>query len=106
MVQQLIKVIGYEETVLMLKLLGIQGKIVEKAEEFLKEFKFSTKDKKIGMIIIAIELPEEMIDYILDFKLNNRRPFVYYLPNIFQPNIDNDDPFLNIIKNSIGQIIM
>lgn len=106
MAQQRIEVLGYEETVLMLRLIGINGKILEKPEQFLKEFKSSIKNKRIGMIIIALDLPEEMIDYILEFKLNNRRPFVYYLPNIFQPNIQNNDPFLNIIKNQISQIIM
>lgn len=100
-----IHVVGNEETVQLFGLLGIDGTILKKSEDFVKEFKDLVTQTTIGMIIVALDLPEENIDFLVDFKLNTRRPFVFYLPDIFQPNIENEDPFLRKIYDSINKII-
>ena len=98
-------VLGSEEIVLMLGLIGIEGKIIEEPDSFLKEFEKLRNMPSIGMILVAIKLPEELIDQLIDFKLNNRRPFVHYIPDIFAPNIENEDVVLKRILNIIERII-
>ena len=105
MSDQEIYVIGYDEIVLLLGLLGIQGSVLEKSDDFMEIFKNLIKNPSIGMIIIALELPSDIIDYLIDFKLNNRRPFIFYLPDIFQFNIEKNNIFLKKISKSINNII-
>ncbi len=105
MPEQTIHVIGYDEIVLLLGLLGIDGTILESSEQFMTTFNQLIKNPSIGMIIIALDLPEEIINFLVDFKLNNRKPLIYLLPDIFQTDVENEDVFLNIIRKSIGKII-
>lgn len=105
MVAKDIHIIGYDEAVLMMGLLGIDGTIVERNEDFLNEFKKLTKKTNIRMIIVALDLPKDTIDYIIEFKLNNLKPFVFCLPDIFARNYEREDIFFNRIIDSIGKII-
>lgn len=105
MTGQKIYIIGSDDFVILLRLLGIEGTIIEDSNNFLMIFNKLIKNTSIGMVIIAIDLPLDLIDFIIDFKLNNRKPFVFYLPNIFKTNIENEDVFYNKILNSIGKII-
>ncbi|MFX1257975.1 MAG: V-type ATP synthase subunit F [Promethearchaeota archaeon] len=105
MPEQKIHILGNEQIVLMLGLLGIEGTILQNSEKFLKEFNDLINQPSIGIIIVALDLSDEIVDFLIDFKLNNKTPFVYYLPDIFQPNIEYEDIFLNKIFESIGKII-
>lgn len=100
-----IHVLGDEDIVLLFGLLGIDGSIIENSEVFLKKFDILTKDSSIGMIIIFMKLPNEIIDFILEFKISNKSPFIYLIPDIFQSDIENRDIFFNKIFESIEQII-
>jgi vacuolar-type H+-ATPase subunit F/Vma7 len=99
-----IYVIGDEDIVLMLGLLGIEGTIIENREDFLKVFNDLVTHPKIGMILITIRLSDEIIDFLLDFKLNNKEPFIFILPDVFQPNIERSDVLLSKISNAISDI--
>jgi len=103
--QEILVISNDDDIVLLLGLLGVSGHLIHVAEGFLKEFNKIIKDPSIGMIIIALELPSDVIDYLIDFKLNNRRPFVFYLPNIFQSEVEKNNVFLNKIFKSISKII-
>jgi len=105
MTGQNIHVFGDEEIILLFGLLGIDGTLTENSESFLKKFDLLTKDSSIGMIIIFMDLPNEVIDFILEFKMSNKTPFIYLIPNIFQPDIENRDVIFNKIFESIEQII-
>ncbi|MFX1380637.1 MAG: V-type ATP synthase subunit F [Promethearchaeota archaeon] len=98
-------VLGDEEIILLFGLLGIDGTLTENSEGFLKKFDLLTKDSSIGMIIIFMDLPNEIIDFILEFKMSNKTPFIYLIPNIFQSDIENRDVIFNKIFESIEQII-
>ncbi|MFX0083435.1 MAG: V-type ATP synthase subunit F [Candidatus Hodarchaeota archaeon] len=97
-------VVGDEDIVLMFGLLGIEGTIIEHRDEFLKLFNNLVTQPEIGMIIITLKLSDELIDFLLDFKLNNKKPFIFILPDIFQPNIERMDVLLNKISNAISEI--
>ncbi|MFW9897961.1 MAG: V-type ATP synthase subunit F [Candidatus Thorarchaeota archaeon] len=101
-----IHIIGYDEIVLLYELLGIEGTILEDPNKFFDEFNKLIKNPSIGIIFIALELPDNIIDYLIDFKLNNKKPFIYYIPDIFEQKIEEEDRFFKKIKKSIGRIIV
>lgn len=105
MVNQEVYIIGDEDIVLMFGLLGLNGIVVEYQEEFLKSFNKLIKRPRLGMVIIALPLSTELVDYLLDFKLNNKKPFIFILPDVFRPNVETDDHVLNKISEAISDII-
>lgn len=100
-----IHVLGYDEIVLLFGLLGIEGTIIKLNEDFLKIFKNLTKNTSVALIIIHMDLSDEILEFLTDFKINNRTPFVYLLPNIFQQDIKNQDKVFNKIYELIEEII-
>jgi len=100
-----IHVIGEEDTVILLSLLGIEGTIINQKHEFLKEFNKVIRNPSIGMVIIAVDLDSNLIDYLTEYKLNNKKPFIFSLPDIFNPNIEEDEMFIEEISKSMGKII-
>ena len=106
MPDQKIFIIGKQEYVLLFGLLGIEGKILKNPKEFQKEFNILKNQASIAMIIVALDLQDEDIDFLIDFKLKERKPFVYVLPDIFDKNIKNEDLFSRRITKLIGKIII
>lgn len=102
---QKVHVIGNEDIVLMFSLLGIDGTVIKNNENFLEVFNLLQNKSEIGMIIITINLSTEIFDFLIDFKLDNRKPLIHLLPDIFQENFEKNDVFLNKIYDSIGDII-
>jgi vacuolar-type H+-ATPase subunit F/Vma7 len=100
-----IHVIGEEDTVILLSLLGIEGTVINQKNEFLKEFNKVIRNPSIGMVIIAVDLDSNLIDYLTEYKLNDKKPFIFSLPDIFNPNIEEDEMFIEEISKSIGKII-
>ncbi|MFW9989765.1 MAG: V-type ATP synthase subunit F [Candidatus Odinarchaeota archaeon] len=105
MADQKIHILGEEEMVSIFGLLGLEGTVVENEEEFLKLFTELIKKPSIGMIIVALNLSDTIIDFLLDFKQHNRIPFVFILPDIYQPNIEREGVIFNKIIDAIGSII-
>ncbi|MBN1800668.1 MAG: hypothetical protein JW891_04135 [Candidatus Lokiarchaeota archaeon] len=106
MVDQEIHVIGTDDLVILFGLIGVNGTIIKEESEFLPLFKDLTERPSIGMIIVAFDLTQQLVEFIVDFKLNNRTPFIYYLPDIFKPNIEINDAFWNHITTSIKKLII
>ncbi len=102
---QKVHVMGNEDIVLMFSLLGIDGTVIKNNDNFLEVFNLLQNKSEIGMIIIALKVPTEIIDFLINFKLDNRKPLIHLLPDIFQENIEKNDVFLNKIYDSIGDII-
>ena len=100
-----IHVLGYDEVVLLFALLGIDGTIIEHNENFLKIFKNLIKNTSVALIIIYMDLSDEILEFLTEFKINNRTPFVYLLPDIFQQDIKNQDKVFNKIHELIEEII-
>ena len=100
-----IHVIGYDEIVSLFGLLGIEGTPVENKEDFIKKFSTLTKRPSIVMIIIYMELTDDLLEFIMDFKAENRIPFVYLLPDIFQSDIKHHDKIFDKIHELIEEII-
>ena len=105
MVDAKIHVLGYDEIVNLFGLLGISGTVVKHKDDFLRTFQNVIKRRSIVMIIINMELPDDILDYLIDFKTNNRTPFLYILPDIFNLDIKNHDKIFDIIHELIEDII-
>ncbi|MFX1317444.1 MAG: hypothetical protein ACFE9T_16400, partial [Promethearchaeota archaeon] len=74
-------------------------------DDFLKEFNNLVNDPQIFMIIISLDLSDTILDFLIDFKINKRKPFIFYIPDIF--NLDNSSKnlFLTRVYESINKII-
>lgn len=103
MYDQEIHVLGYQEIIYLFGLLGIDGTILKNSEEFLDVFNNLIKNPSIGMIIIALNLPTSIVEFLFDFKLNKRRPFIFFLLDQ-NANFEADIYFNEILK-SINKII-
>jgi vacuolar-type H+-ATPase subunit F/Vma7 len=106
MVVQDIHILGEEEIVSMLGLLGLNGTVVKNEEDFLKKFSELIIKPSIGMMIVAVPLSNGTIDFLLDFKKANKRPFIFILPDVFKPNIERDDIIFKKILDALGEIIL
>jgi len=100
-----IHILGYDEIVLLFGLLGIEGTIIKHNEDFLTIFNNLIKKASVALIIIYMDLSDEILEFLTDFKLYNRTPFVYLLPDIFQQDIKNQDKVFNKIYELIDEII-
>ncbi len=105
MLDQKVHILGEDDIVLMFSLLGLEGTIVGTDDSFLEKFNESIKDPSIGMIIIGLRLSTPDYDFLIDFKLNNKLPLIFILPDMFQPDIDRVDVMKNKIFEAIGDII-
>ena len=105
MVVQEIHIIGEEEIVSMLGLLGLEGTTVNNEEEFLRKFSELIIKPSIGMVIVAFTLSHQMVDFLLDYKKGNKKPFIFILPDIFQPNVERDDIIFKKIMDALGDSI-
>lgn len=105
MLDQTIHVLGDEDIVLMLGLLGVEGTVLERSDLFLEKFKSLIEDTSLGMIIIALQLSPTDYDFLINYKLNNKLPLIFFLPDVFQPDIEKGDIMKNKIFDAIGNII-
>ena len=105
MVDAKVHVLGYDEIVSLFGLLGIEGTVVKHKDDFLRTFQNIIKRRSIVMIIINMELPDDILEYLIDFKMNNRQPFLYILPDIFNSDIKNHDTIFDMIHELIEDII-
>ena len=102
---QRIVAIGYDEFVILLSLLGIEGYIAKEKAQFSKIFEKLIKDSSIGMILVGMTLTDDISEFLLEYKLNNKRPLVITLPDILKEDLDAYDPIMQKIQDSIGEII-
>ncbi len=106
MLDQKIHILGEEDLVVLMGLLGLEGTIINSDDQFTAEFNNLIKDPSIGMIIISMPLNDEMIDFLINFKLNNKEPFIFILPDIFEPQIDEKGKITNKILEAIREIVV
>jgi len=105
MTTQKIVVIGYDELVILMSLLGIEGYIAEEKEQFFKIFDILTKDASIGIILVGLTSSEDISEFLIEYKLNNKRPLVITLPDILNEDLGSFGPIMEKIQDSIGEII-
>lgn len=95
-----------DEIVILMNLLGIQGTILEGTNKFIDIFDNLTKDKSIGIIIISVTLSDKIIDYLIEFKLNNIKPFIFLIPNLFEEQAKDKSIFLNKVYKQAEKLLI
>jgi len=105
-IQQKIHVVGYDEIVILMNLLGIGGTVLDDPNKFIDVFENLKDNKSINTIIISMNLPDEIIDYLIDFKLNNTKPFVCLLPDLFQEHPDDKSVFLKKVYKKTQKLLI
>jgi vacuolar-type H+-ATPase subunit F/Vma7 len=98
-------IIGYDEMIYLFGLLGIPGTVLQDPSQFKEKFDKIKNDPSVEMIAISMDLPEKLIDFITEFKLNNTSPFVFYMPKVFQRDIEQAGAVLDKLFESILKII-
>ncbi len=89
-----------------MSLLGIEGTTISSHNEFIDIFNKLINNPSISIIFISMDLPENIINYLLNFKLNHIRPFIFLLPRLFQKEIDEKSIFLKKIYKTIGKLLI
>jgi len=88
-----------KETLVSLRLAGIEGKVVEGKDDIKEEIENLLKDKDVGIIAVSESLAERNRDYIMEKKLEERTLFI----QVPEPSgTKNKNYVMNYIKNSIG----
>ncbi|TXT67594.1 MAG: putative ATP synthase (F/14-kDa) subunit [Promethearchaeota archaeon] len=95
-----------DEFVILMKLLGIAGTILKDSNAFLEVFNELKKDKSISIILISMELPETIIENLLEFKLNNTRPFIFLIPDLFEEHAEEKSVFLKRIYKKANKLLI
>ena len=100
-----IHVIGYDEIVLMLGLLGIDGTPIEEEGNFRKVFDDLSSNPSIGMILIAMDLDDELREFLFEFKINHRKPVIFIIPDIFREDPEDPGVLMSNIYKSIDKFL-
>ncbi|MDD8049381.1 MAG: V-type ATP synthase subunit F [Thomasclavelia sp.] len=69
------------DTLMGLRLVGIEGEVVHKRREFLELLEEKLKDESIGIILITTNLIELAPDVISEIKLKQQKPLLVEIPD-------------------------
>ncbi len=95
-----------DEILIIMNLLGIKGTLLDSHNKFMEIFNELTKDSWISILIISMHLPDDIIDELIDFKLNNTKPFIYHMPDLFEEDLDEKSIFLKKVYKQAKQLLV
>jgi len=96
-----IEIFGYDESIILFNMLGLEGKIISDEEKHFKEkFEDVLNDPEIGIVIITERLFEKYKDYLLPIKLYRKIPIIVEIPELIYKFNENYIP--DLIKNYIN----
>ncbi len=89
-----------EETLIGLKLAGIEGEIVSDKEYLIKKVEALIEDETIGIIIITKKLKNMAFEEIMKYKIEAKNTLIVDIPS---PSDEVEKDFITkYIKESIG----
>ena len=94
-----------DEILILMNLLGIKGTVLETPNEFMEKFDELKEDSSINVILISMDLPDEIIEDLIDFKLNNTTPFIYLMPDLFEEDLDEKSTFLKKVYKQAEKLL-
>ncbi len=89
-----------KDTLLGLKLSGIDGVLACTKEEIEKEFEIVINKSDIGIIILTESILEQIKDKVLEFKLSSDLPLITTIPGI--DGLKDKNFIMRYVKESIG----
>jgi vacuolar-type H+-ATPase subunit F/Vma7 len=94
-----------DEILILMNLLGIEGTLLGTSNNFMDKFQELTADSWISIILISMELPDAIVEEIIDYKLNNTKPFIYLMPNLFKEGIDEKSTVLKKVYRQAKKLL-
>lgn len=89
-----------KDTLLGLRLTGIEGVLVNTDEEMEDSFKEAVSNSEIGIIILTEYIFEKIKDQVLDFKNRSDMPLITTIPGV--SGLKDKDFIMKYVKDSIG----
>jgi V/A-type H+-transporting ATPase subunit F len=89
-----------KDTIIGLRLAGIQGVLAKNPEEMKEYFSKAVKDENIGIIIITETILEAIKEEVLDLKKSGSSKLVVTIPD--RTGLRDKDFIMRYIKESIG----
>lgn len=68
------------DTLIGLRLVGIEGTIAAEKEEIINEFKKLSEDKEVGLVLITEKVNALCEDFFTERKLSQSRPLITVIP--------------------------
>lgn len=69
------------DTLVGLRLVGIEGEVVHTRQEFLQTLQAKMKDESIAIILVTTKLVEMCPDIISEIKLKQQKPLITEIPD-------------------------
>ena len=95
-----------DDFIILMNLIGVESTLLDNTNNFIDTFKKLKNDKSISVIIISMKLPETIIEHILEFKLNNTKPFIFLMPNLFEEQAEDKSILLNRIYKQANKLLI
>lgn len=89
------------DTLMGMRLAGVEGVVVHEVEEFKQEFRKAVADKNIAVLLVTEKLVDLAPEYVEEQKVENRIPLVVELPDRHGSSRP-DDYILNYVQEAIG----
>ncbi|WP_130805309.1 V-type ATP synthase subunit F [Senegalia massiliensis] len=89
------------DTLLAMRLAGIDGIIAHEKEEILKQLNSALKDKNIGIIIITERIQDKIMDRVMEVRINENNHLIVTIPD--RHGFSSKEDFITkYINESIG----
>lgn len=95
-----------DEILILMNLLGIEGTLLETKSNFMDKFNDLTEDSMISILLISMDLPDKIMEEIIDFKLNSTTPFIYLMPDLFKERWDEKSIILKKVYKQAKKLLM
>lgn len=89
------------DTLVGMKMAGIQGIVLHEREEILHKIEELKKDESVGIIIITEKIGVMIEDVVQQIKLSKQRPLLVEIPDR-HGSIKGKDSIVRYVKESIG----
>ena len=89
------------DTLVGMRLAGIQGVIVHEREEILREFNMAVEDTSIGIVIVTEIIADTIRNEIMEQKLKFNKQLIIEIPDR-HGTTKGKDAITNYIRESIG----
>lgn len=89
------------DTLMGMRMTGIEGVVVHEREEALAELKKAFSDDEIGIVLMTQKLIELCSDLVFEYKLNVKRPLIVEIPDRHATS-NISDTISQYIREAIG----
>ncbi len=89
------------DTMLGMRLCGIEGVVLKERDEILKQLDALIADEEIAIVLLTTRAIEEVADVVSNYKLNLQRPLLVEIPDRFG-SLEIGETIDSYISDAIG----